>query len=94
VKGLVDDAIAGKDVSAWLAVKAAKTVEPEPGMSQWRIRELSDWYKDETNRRYNDGTLDVPELDADLRAILREEVDLPEHVEIEFERVMKLVFAM
>ena len=33
-------------------------------------------------------------LDADLRAILREEVDLPEHVEIEFKRVMDVVFEM
>ena len=98
VKGLVDDAIAGKDVSAWLAVKAAKrtmvTVEPEPGLSHRRLQELADWYKDETNRRYNANTLDTAELDAELRAILREEVDLPEHVEIEFERVMKIVFAV
>jgi hypothetical protein len=95
---LVDDAIAGKDVSAWLAVKAAKrtmvTVEPEPGLSHRRLQELADWYKDETNRRYNANTLDTAELDAELRAILREEVDLPEHVEIEFERVMKIVFAV
>src|SRR5262249_23772461 len=66
----------------------------EPGLSRRRIRELADWYKDETHRRYYDGTLDVPALDAELRAILREEVDLPEHVEIEFKRVMGLVFAM
>ena len=32
-------------------------------------------------------------LDAELRAILRKEVAL-EHVEIEFERVMKVVFAV
>jgi len=49
------------------------------GVNERRIRELADWYKDETHRRYNDGTLDVPTLDAELRAILREEVDLPEH---------------
>jgi hypothetical protein len=29
-----------------------------------------------------------------LRAILREEVVFPEHVEIEFERVMQVVFAV
>jgi hypothetical protein len=38
--------------------------------------------------------LDTPELDAELRAILREEVAYPEHVEIEFERVMQRVFAI
>jgi putative DNA primase/helicase len=66
----------------------------EPGLSRRRIRELADWYKDETHRRYNDGTLDVPALDAELRAILREEVDLPEHVDIEFKRVMDVALAV
>lgn len=65
----------------------------EPGLSRWRIRELADWYKNETHRRYNDGTLDTAALDAELRAILREEVAFPEHVEIEFKRVMDAVFA-
>jgi hypothetical protein len=32
--------------------------------------------------------------DAELRAILRDEVAFPEHVEIEFERVMQVVFAV
>ena len=66
----------------------------EPGLSSWRIRELADWYMDETHRRYNEGTLVTAELDADLRAILREEVDVPEHVEIEFERVMQMALAV
>jgi hypothetical protein len=66
----------------------------EPGLSIRRIQELADWYSNETHRRYNDGTLDVPELDAELRATLREEVDLLEHVEIEFKRVMDVVFAV
>src|SRR5262249_3470525 len=66
----------------------------EPGLSRRRIRELADWYKDENHRRYNDDTLDTPALDGELRAILREEVDLSEHVEIEFERVMQVVFAV
>jgi hypothetical protein len=30
-------------------------------------------------------------LDAELRAILREEVAFPEHIEIEFERIMQVV---
>ena len=37
---------------------------------------------------YNKNALDAGALDAELRAILRKEV-FPEHVEIEFERVMK-----
>ena len=65
----------------------------EPGLSRQRIGEIGGWYKDETHRRYNEDTLDVAELDAELRAILREEVDLPEHIEIEFKRVMDAVFA-
>jgi hypothetical protein len=32
--------------------------------------------------------------DAELRAILLEEAAFPEHVEIEFERVMQVVFAV
>ena len=64
------------------------------GMSERRIRELAEWYQDEYHRRYNDGTLDTAKLDAELRAILREEVDLPEHVEIEFKRVMDMALAV
>jgi hypothetical protein len=72
----------------------AASHETEPGLSRRRIRELADWYADETNRRYNENALDTAELNAELRAILREEVDLPEHVEIEFKRVMAAVFAV
>ena len=39
---------------------------------------------------YSKNALDAGALDAELRAILRKEV-FPEHVEIEFERVMKVV---
>ena len=38
-----------------------------------------------------EGRFDAAQLDADLRAILREEV-FPEQVEIEFEHVMQVVF--
>jgi hypothetical protein len=64
----------------------------EPGLSRRRIEELAAWYRDETHQRYNENTLDTPALDAELRAILRKEVAFPEHVEVEFERVMKAVF--
>jgi hypothetical protein len=46
---------------------------------------------DEGYRRSHEERLDTAELDAELRAILREEV-FPEHVEIEFERIMQVVF--
>jgi hypothetical protein len=38
------------------------------------------------------GDVNSTELDAWLRATLRQEV-FPEHVEIEFERVMRVVFS-
>jgi hypothetical protein len=66
----------------------------EPGLSSQRIRELADWYREQTHRRYNAGTLDVAALDAELRAILRKEVASPEQVEIEFQRVMNAALAM
>jgi putative DNA primase/helicase len=66
----------------------------EPGLSRRRIQDLADWYSDQGHRRHNDGLLDTAGLDAELRAILREEVAFPEHVEIEFERVMQVVFAV
>ena len=66
----------------------------EPGLSRRRLRELADWYQDQGHQRHNDGTLDTAELDDELRLILREEVAFPEHVEIEFERVMTEVFRL
>jgi hypothetical protein len=64
-----------------------------PGLSSRRIHELADWYSDQGHRRYNENALATAELDAELRAILREEV-FPEFVEAEFERVMQVVFAV
>jgi Protein of unknown function (DUF3631) len=66
----------------------------EPGLSRRRIRELADWYSDQGQQRYCEDRLDTTELDDELRAILREEVAFPEHVEIEFARVMQIVFAV
>jgi hypothetical protein len=55
----------------------------EPGLSQGRIRELAEWWAAEG---------EPPEdlVDA-LRMTIREEVDHPDQVEPEFERVMRLV---
>jgi putative DNA primase/helicase len=64
----------------------------EPGLSRQRIRELADWYSDQGHQRHCEDRLDTAELDTELRMILREEVAFPEHVEIEFERVMQVVF--
>jgi hypothetical protein len=64
----------------------------EAGVSRRRIQELADWYTDETYRRDHEGRHDTAELDAELRAILREEVAFPDHVEIEFERVTQILF--
>jgi Protein of unknown function (DUF3631) len=66
----------------------------EPGLGEWRIRELADRYSERAyvSAQENDGDTRTPELDAWLRATLREEVAFPEHVEIEFERVMQAVF--
>lgn len=65
------------------------------GLSCWRIQELADWY---TERAYaaaqeTGGDTRTAELDIELRMILREEV-FPEFVEIEFTRVMDVVFAI
>jgi putative DNA primase/helicase len=64
----------------------------EPGLSRRRIQELADWYSDQSHQRYCEDRLDTATLDAELRMILREEVAFPEHVEVEFTRVMAEVF--
>ena len=62
----------------------------ERGLSSRRVQELADWYSDQAYWHYSKNALDAGALDAELRAILRKEV-LLERVEIEFERVMKVV---
>jgi hypothetical protein len=70
----------------------AQRVRRVRGLSSRRIQEHADWYSDQAYWHYSKNALDAGALDAELRAILRKEV-FPEHVEIEFERVMKVVFA-
>jgi hypothetical protein len=68
----------------------------EPGLSLRTIRDLADEYRDQTYAEYQrNGGADVDHrpLDAWLRHRLREMV-LPEHIELEFERVMEAVFAI
>jgi len=62
---------------------------PEPGLSEDRYRELADWH-----RKWTADGEDPKELEDALRMILREELAHPELVEIEFEHVMKVVFAV
>jgi hypothetical protein len=62
----------------------------ERGLSRRRVQEHADWYSDQAYWHYSKNALDAGALDAELRAILRKEV-FPEHIEIEFERVMKVV---
>jgi hypothetical protein len=60
----------------------------ERGLSSRRVQEHADWYSNQAYWHYNKNALDAGALDAELRAILRKEV-FPEHVEIEFERVIR-----
>jgi hypothetical protein len=64
------------------------------GLSRRRIQELADWYAEESYRRSHKDQFDAAALDAELRAILGREGVFPEHVEVEFERVMQVVFAV
>jgi hypothetical protein len=68
----------------------ASTNGGEQSLSSRRVQELADWYSDQAYWHYSPNALAAGALDAELRAILRKEV-APEHVEIEFERVMKAV---
>jgi hypothetical protein len=73
---------------ARLETHTSPSTNGEPGLSRRRIQQLVDWYADEEYRRRHEGRLDAAELDADLRAVLQDEV-FPEDVEIEFERVLR-----
>ena len=61
-----------------------------PGLSSRRVQELAEWYSDQAYWHFSPNALAAGALDAELREILRKEMP-PEHVEIEFERVMKAV---
>ena len=69
---------------------ARKSGSWQRSLSIHRIWQHADWYSDQAYWHHSKNALDAGVLDAELRAILRKEV-LPEHVEIEFERVMKVV---
>jgi hypothetical protein len=90
--GVLSTCPVAKGFAGETAKVTAANGRAEPGLSWRRVQELADWYSDEGHQRYCENTLDTATLDAELRTALAEEV-FPEFVEIEFERVMKVVFA-
>jgi Protein of unknown function (DUF3631) len=64
----------------------------EPGLSQRDIEQLACWYADHADAQRKGGCeVDQVDADASLRRKLAECV-LPEHIELEFERVIQVVF--
>src|SRR5262249_31633123 len=59
----------------------------ERGLSDRRIHELANWYRDQEYWRFSPNALAAGALDAELRAILHKEISR-EFVEIEFKRVL------
>jgi hypothetical protein len=109
VKGLIEDAIAGKDVSAWgvqkYGVQKTRDVEAEakrpvatnggnePGLSVTRIRELRQCCLDHAEAQRRD-TGEVDQAEIEEGLrIILREEVLPEFVEVELQRVMAAVFA-
>jgi putative DNA primase/helicase len=65
----------------------------EPGLSDYRIRQLAGWYLDRAEaERQKTGTIRQTELDDALRMVLSTEGVPPEFIRVEFERVMGAVF--
>jgi hypothetical protein len=86
---------------AWGDPQPPTTAAPPPasaddgvGISAWRIRRLTDEYHDRAyaNAQETGGDTRTADLDAWLRQKLADEGVLPEFVEVEFERVMAVVF--
>ncbi|MBR0733491.1 DUF3631 domain-containing protein [Bradyrhizobium japonicum] len=66
----------------------------DKGLSAHLIGELADWYLGKSEEeRVATGTVQQSALDALLRAALAERGVFPEFIEVEFERVMEVVFA-
>lgn len=64
-----------------------------PGLSDYRIRQHADWYRDRGEaERQQTGDIHQTELDAALRKVLADDGVLPEFIDLEFERVMCVVF--
>ncbi|KGT79645.1 hypothetical protein MA20_12460 [Bradyrhizobium japonicum] len=66
----------------------------DKGLSLYLIRELADWYLSKfEEERMATGTVQEEALNASLRTGLTDRGVFPEFIEIEFERVMKVVCA-
>jgi Protein of unknown function (DUF3631) len=66
----------------------------EAGLSDYRVRQLAGWYLDRADaERRETGTIRQTELDEALRTLLAEVGVFPEFIAVEFERVMRAVFA-
>ncbi|KGT72874.1 hypothetical protein MA20_47770 [Bradyrhizobium japonicum] len=66
----------------------------DKGLSPYLIRELANWYLSKfEEERMAAGTVQEEALNASLRALLADRGVFPEFVEVEFERVMKVVCA-
>jgi len=65
------------------------------GLSDWRIRQLAAGYMEGAEAQFDStGDTDRAALDRELRQTLSAEGVFPEFIEIELERVMKVVFAV
>jgi Protein of unknown function (DUF3631) len=65
----------------------------EPGLSDYRIRQLAGWYLDRAEaERQETGTIRQTELDDALRMVLAEDGVFPEFITVEFGRVMRAAF--
>jgi hypothetical protein len=93
VKRVADPIAVARDASeATTATDGGGNAAARPP-TQGRVRELVDWYKDETYRRYNENRLNSAELDHDLRDTLIKEVP-PEMLEAVFTQIMDLALAV
>jgi hypothetical protein len=67
--------------------------DPDKGLSPYLIRQLAGWYLERFEKeRLAAGAVQQEALDAELRVVLAEHGVLAEFVEIEFERVMEVVY--
>jgi hypothetical protein len=74
--------------------RASSPLDDGVGVSAWRIRGLADEYQDRAyaNAQESGGDTRTAECDAWLRQKLANEGVRPEHIEVEFRRVMDVVF--
>jgi hypothetical protein len=68
--------------------------DTDKGLSCYLVRQLANWYLGKfEEERLETGTVQQQVLDVELRALLVDHGVFPEFIQIEFERVMKVVYA-